>query len=226
MNRHRLTVRGENMSSIGFYGTYARFTTPDKRNAADFLGPDNVIGDSFHIEMDYSEGKRIAYLVNPFDKRMGTIDEEVASELDICEARGWKTTALLALVAYSEDPKPGYYWGEIAIISYDPAYEDAFEPFIAQFAKKLGNGIRGDLKIGPKSLEEIVKTKGNWFPTARYPLPEKKKGTAFVKTERSGTERLVDQARKGNKGCMVASWAFILAVVALIVFGIHSCGVF
>ena len=94
------------MSSIGFFGTYARFTTPDKRDAAAFLGADNVIGDTFSIEMDYSEGKRVAYIVNPFGVRMGTIDEEVASKVDICEARGWKTLALLALVAYSEEPKP------------------------------------------------------------------------------------------------------------------------
>ena len=53
------------MSSIGFFGTYARFTTPDKRDAAAFLGADNVIGDTFSIEMDYSEGKRVAYIVNP-----------------------------------------------------------------------------------------------------------------------------------------------------------------
>lgn len=214
------------MSSIGFYGTYARFVTPDKRDATGFLSADNVIGDSFTIEMDYSDGERTAYIVNPFGKRMGTIEEKIASKIDICDAKGWKTVALLALVAYTEEPAPGYYWGEVAIISYDPKYEEPFENFIAQFSKKLGNGIRGDLKIGPQSLKEIVNTNGSWFPTARKPLPEKKKGTAFVKTERSSTERLVDQARKGNKGCMVISWIFILAAVALIVFGLHSCGLF
>lgn len=214
------------MSSIGFFGTYARFTTPDKRDAAAFLGADNVIGDTFSIEMDYSEGKRVAYIVNPFGVRMGTIDEEVASKVDICEARGWKTLALLALVAYSEEPKPGYYWGEVAIISYDPKNKEAFSNFVSQFSKKLGNGIRGDLNIGQQSLKEIIKTNGSWFPTARHPLPEKKKGTAFVKTERSSTEKLVDQARKGNKGCMIASWAFLLALVALVVSGLHSCGLF
>ena len=214
------------MSSIGFFGTYARFVTPDKSNAAAFLGADNVIGDAFTVEMDYSEGKRIAYIVNPFGVRMGTIDEKIASQIDICEARGWKTVALLALVAYTEEPKPGYYWGEVALISYDPAYEEAFSNFVTQFGKKLGSGIRGSLDIGPQSLNEIVTSKGAWFPTSRHPLPEKKKGTAFVKTERSNTERLVDQARKGNKGCMALSWAFLLALVALIVFVLHSCGLF
>lgn len=214
------------MSSIGFFGTYARFTTDDKRDAAAFLNADNVIGDRFSIEMDYKDGERTAYIVNPFGTRMGKLKESVAKKVDLCNARGWTTVALLALVAYSEEPKPGYYWGEVAIISYDPQYETAFSHFVDLFGKKLGNGIRGDLSLGTQSLNAIVQNNGDWFPTARKPLPQRQKGTAFVKTERSGTERLVDQARKGNKGCMVISWAFILAIVALVVFAIHSLGVF
>ena len=49
-------------------------------------------------------------------------------------------------------------------------------------------------------------------------IRDRDKGTAWVKTQRTGTERLVKQARKGNMGCTVVSWIFLLAVVALIVF--------
>ena len=67
---------------------------------------------------------------------------------------------------------------------------------------------------------------GAWLPSDRVALPKKKKGTAWVKTERSGTEALVEQARKGNIGCTITSWIFLLALVALLVFGLHSCGLF
>lgn len=214
------------MPSIGFFGTYARFTTTDKREAGAFLGADNIIGDAFSVEIDYSEGKRIAWIVNPFGKRMGILDNKVADEVELCQAKGWHTVALLALVAFTEEPAPGYYWGEVALISYDPQYEEAFKNFISLFGKNLGKGIRGDLKLGPRSLEELVAKKGEWFPTGREPMPEKKKGTAIVKAERSTTERLVDQARAGNKGCTVLSWAFLLALVTLFLFALHSCGVF
>lgn len=214
------------MAGIGFFSTYARFETEDKQEAAAFLGADNVIGDPFTIEMDYSGEERRAWIVNPFKKRMGFLDEETAEKIDLCNAKNYTTVALLALVAYTEEPTPGYYWGQVAIISYDPHYEIPFSNFIAEVGKKLGDGVRPDLNLGKDSLQKIIESNGTWLPSARVPLPEKKKGTALVKTERSGTERLVGQARKGNIGCTIASWAFLLGVVALIVFGLHSCGLF
>ena len=212
--------------SIGYWGTYARFTTTDKRTAGAFLGTDNIIGDAFSVEVDYASGKREAWIVNLFGVRMGVLEDSAADQVELCNAKGWTVVALLALVAFSEEPEPGQYWGEVALIAYDPAFKDAFEPFVAQFEQKLGNGVRGSLDLGAKSLQELMAKQGDWFPTGRQPLPEREAGTAFVKTERSGTERLVDQARKGNKGCMVASWVFLLAIVALVVWALKSCGAF
>ena len=34
------------MAQIGFYGTYARFVTEDRDDAAAFLGADNIICDA------------------------------------------------------------------------------------------------------------------------------------------------------------------------------------
>lgn len=214
------------MARIGYFGTYARFVTTDKRAAAAFLGADNVIGDVFSIEMSYEEGKRQAWIVNPFGARMGLLDEDVAQQVDLCNARGWTVKALLALVAYSENPEPGYYWGEVALISYDPTYEEAFSVFIEKVGKKLGNGVRIAVDLGDSSVQEVISKKGDWLPSARVALPEREKGTAFVKTERSGTERLVDQARKGNPGCTALSWIFLLGLVTVVIFGLHSCGLF
>ena len=217
---------GENMPEIGYFGDYVRFVTLDKREAGAFLGADNVVGDRFSIEISYDDGECKAWLVNPFGVRMGVMDDDVADRVDLCNAKGWNTVALLALVAYTEKPEPGYYWGEVALISYDTSYEEVFSTFIDQIGKKLGSGVRVDLKLGAQSLQKLVDEKGSWLPSGRVPLSKKEEGTALVKTERSGTERLVDQASKGNKGCTVASWIFLLALVALVVFGLHSCGLF
>ena len=64
------------MSDIGYFSMYARFETESKEDAAAFLGADNIIGDAFSIEQEYVDGKRTAWIVNPFGKRMGTIDEK------------------------------------------------------------------------------------------------------------------------------------------------------
>lgn len=214
------------MSEIGYFATYARFETESKEAAAAFLGADNIIGDTFSIEQEYVDGKRTAWIVNPFGKRMGFIDEKTAEKVDLCNAKGWNTVALLALVAFTEKPAPGLYWGQVLIVSYDPEYEVEFSTFIENIGKQLGNGVRPDVSLGKESLQKVVGTKGEWVPSGRVPLPKKDKGTAWVKTQRTGTERLVKQARKGNMGCTVISWIILLALVALIVFGLHSCGLF
>lgn len=214
------------MADIGYYATYARFDTVDKESAAAFLNADNIIGDPFTIDHEITPDGRKAWIVNPFGKRMGYISEEAAEKVDLCNAKGWNTVALLALVAFSEDPKPGQYWGEVVIISYDPQYETAFSTFVGRVGDLLGKGIRPKVKLGRDALNKIIENQGQWEPKDRVALPEKKKGTAWVKTERTGTELLVKQARKGNIGCTIVGWIFLLALIALIAFGLHSCGAF
>lgn len=212
------------MAEIGYFATYARFDTEDRETAAAFFGADNIIGNAFSIERDRGDSR--AWVTNPFGKRMGVLEPKAAEQVALCEARGWTTVALLALVAFSEKPEPGLYWGEVVIISYDPAYEAAFSTFVDGIGKMLGKGIRPDVDLGVSSRQKVIDTNGEWMPSDRVAMPKKEKGTAWVKTERSGTELLVEQARKGNVGCTIVSWAFLLALVALLLFGLHSYGVF
>lgn len=213
------------MSTIGYFGTYARFDTDDKEQAIAFLNADNIIGSPFTIEHEVTASSQTAWIVNPFGKRMGHIDEKIANKIDICNAKGWTTVALLALVAFTESPEGGFYWGEVALISYDPAYEAAFSTYVAGIGKMLGSGIRPDVSLGHDAVASIVNSDGSWLPTARVPLPPKHKGTAFIKTQQGVNERLIEQARTHKIGCTVVSWAFLLALVALVVFGVHSCGI-
>lgn len=214
------------MTKIGYFATYARFDTVDKEAAAAFLGADNIIGDTFTIDHEVTPDSDKAWIVNPFGKKMGYLEPKTASQVDLCKAKGWTTIAILALVAFSEEPSPGLYWGEVVIISYDPKYESDFSVFVEGIRKQISKGVRPKVALGPDSLQTIISSHGNWLPTDRVALPKKEKGTAWVKTERTGTEALVEQARKGNIGCTIGAWAFLLALVALIVFGLHSCGLF
>lgn len=214
------------MTKIGYFATYARFDTVDKEAAAAFLGADNIVGDTFTIDHEVTPDSDKAWIVNPFGKKMGYLEPKTVSQVDLCKAKGWTTIAILALVAFSEEPSPGLYWGEVVIISYDPKYESDFSVFVEGIRKQISKGVRPKVALGPDSLQTIISSHGNWLPTDRVALPKKEKGTAWVKTERTGTEALVEQARKGNIGCTIGAWAFLLALVALIVFGLHSCGLF
>ena len=214
------------MTKIGYFATYARFDTVDKEAAAAFLGADNIVGDTFTIDHEVTPDSDKAWIVNPFGKKMGYLEPKTASQVDLCKAKGWTTIAILALVAFSEEPSPGLYWGEVVIISYDPKYESDFSVFVEGIRKQISKGVRPKVALGPDSLQTIISSHGNWLPPDRVALPKKEKGTAWVKTERTGTEALVEQARKGNIGCTIGAWAFLLVLVALIVFGLHSCGLF
>lgn len=214
------------MPEIGYFGTYANFSCPDRKTATSFMGADNLVGDPYTIEMDYSEKKRQAWIVNPFGLRMGVLSEKIAQKIDVFEAKGWTVVALLACVAFSEDPKPGKYWGQVALIAYDPAHEEAFATFTRTIGEQLAKGIRPAIDLGNNGVARVIDSKGLWVPTARVPLPQLKKGSTFIKTQRSSTDRMVAQARKSRIGCTVASWGFIIIVIAAIVFAMQSCGAF
>ena len=87
-------------------------------------------------------------------------------------------------------------------------------------------GIRPEVDLGEQGVKQILESNGTWSPAKTVPLPTKKPGTVIMKGRRKMSEKLIEQGRKGNKGCYVVSWVFILAVVALALFGLKSCGVF
>lgn len=217
------------MAAIGYHGSYVRFKTQEQEKAVAFLGLDNAVGDHYEIRTKYEEGERTDWIVNAFDVEMGELDPKFADTLDLIRAKGWNVEAVLSFVAFQEarGDEPGYYWGEVAVVAWDSRYDKAFETFIDKLDKSLGDGIRPDIKLGSKALEALVDAQGDYLPSGRVPLPKKKKGMAFVKTERSANEKLAAQARKGNKGCLATSWIFVIALVCVIAYAIYRfSGVF
>lgn len=98
------------MSDIGYFSMYARFETESKEDAAAFLGADN------------HNWRRILYRAGIYRRQAHGMDREsfrqahghhrrkTAEKVDLCNAKGWNTVALLALVAFTEKPEPCLYW--------------------------------------------------------------------------------------------------------------------
>ena len=57
-----------------YFGTYARFETISKREAAPLLGADNLVGDEFSIDFQIEDGTSIAWLKNRFGAVIGRLD--------------------------------------------------------------------------------------------------------------------------------------------------------
>lgn len=221
-----VSAEAESEAMERYIGTYQTFQTVSRKEAASLIGADNLIGDRYTIECTIEDGIQKAWLVNRFDQRVGYFEPAYSRQLSILKAQGMTLTAMLSFVAFTDHPEPGYYWGDVAVIAFDPAYEAAMNAFIAGIAKEMGKGRRPRVQLESRGVDRVIESQGTWLPTETVPYPTKEKGTALVKTRRSVTDRLVEESRKGNKGCYLLSWAFLLAVVALAIFALKSCGVF
>ncbi|WP_165248533.1 hypothetical protein [Adlercreutzia sp. ZJ141] len=209
-----------------FFGSYERFSTPSKKEAAVLLGADNLVGDRYDIVFKTENHVSIAWLKNRFDGEVGFFNANVSRTLRVLSARGWKLNAVLSFIAYSDIPEPGEYWGEMALICYDPSLEESFLPFVSKFGNDMVDGNRRSLLLNDHELQSIIDSNGNWLPSTKTKLPTLDKGTAFIKTRRSFTEKMVEHGRKGNIGCYLISWAFILCLIAFVAFILHSFGLF
>ncbi len=214
------------MPADRYFGKYARFDTASKREASAMLGSDNLVGDVFNIVFEAEDGKSVAWIKNRFDTKIGYLDDKQTHELQLLAARGWKLHALLAFFAYTDEPEPGFYWGQVALMCYEPQYEHAFDNFLQGVSKKLGSGTRLNIALGTKGINRVIESDGAWLPKDKVRLPSMDKSSVIMKSHRTWNERLIEQGRRGNRGCIVISWIVLLAIVALIIVALRACGVF
>lgn len=214
------------MTADRYFGTYARFETVSKRDAAVLLGSDCIIGDNYLVDIRHSEGSTRTWIVNRFGTDIGFLDECLSHKISVFKARGWIVRAILTFVAFTEEPAPGHYWGEVAILAYDPSCRHSFDQFTEKLSHCISQGIRPEIGFGNQAVDKIAQSDGAWVPTQRAPQRSLPKGTVPLKQSRSLIDMLVNKGRQGNKGCYAASWVFLLAVIAVILFGLKSCLVF
>lgn len=206
-----------------YFGKYADFQTASKADAGVLLGADNAVGDVCDIVIELEDGAHKAWMQNQFGQRICYFDADFSRRLSLLAADGLVEKAVLSFVAFTDHPGEGRYWGQAAVICYSPAYAKEFDKFVANVAGKIGADIRPRVDFDAEAVEKIIDSGGEWMPSQNVVLPDNQKGMAFIKRRRRMTDKLIDQGRAGNKGCYVASWAVILALVALLVFGLKSC---
>lgn len=202
-----------------YEGFYARFDTPEKKIGSLMLGADDLVGDRYSIEFKVEDGTSIAWLSNKFGAERGFFDEKTSRRVQIAQARGNEVVALLSFVAYSDAPEPGIYWGEMAVICYDPVDSEVMEGFVDRIATMMADGKRPDIDLNAKAVENIF-NQPEWVPSGRVALPDKKKkGFALMKDHQSASERAIEQGRAGNKGCYAVSYLIYILIAAGLIFG-------
>ncbi len=214
------------MDDLRYFGTYARLNTKSKKDATPLLGADSLVGDRFTIDIEWIQGHPIAWVSNKFGAKVGTLDTSVSYKLGICRARNWTIRAFLSFVAFTDTPESGYYWGEVALVCNDSHFDEAFDEFSRRISSFMIRGIRPEVSLSQGTIDRIIAHNGNLTIKERHPLPKQSQGTVILKQRRKLSEDLIEQARKGNKGCYAASWFVWLAIVAIILFWLHALSVF
>lgn len=208
-----------------YEGFYAQYDTPSKKVGSLLMGADTLVGDDLKVDFRTEDGKVTVWLLNKFDAEVGFLDAEGSRKLQLANARGQKIRVLLSFVAYSDEPDLGHYWGEVAVICFNPAYSTEMDAFADRVGARMADGLRLDVNLGAAAVKKIF-DEPEWVPTDTVALPKKKNGMAVLKDHQSISEKMIEQGRAKNKGCYAVSWVFIIVLVAAAAYGIaHLLGV-
>lgn len=214
------------MLEDSYFACYTHFNTTSKKEAAALIGADNLVGDCFSIEFKTDDGVITAWIKNRFGAALGYLDPDMSRRLSILHARDFTLTALLSYVAFTSTPEPGHYWGEVAIVAMDSKLAEVKDAYLHALSAKLQDGVRPDIALGQQGVQHIVENEGNWVPKQTVSMPKDLPNTVILKSHRKVSEKLIEQGRKGNVGCYIVSWAFLLALVTGCIFGLKACGAF
>lgn len=199
-----------------YFGKYAKFHAASSEDAAKLLGADNMIGDIYDVDLRMQDGKHRAWLSGRYGD-IGYLDEADSQEMALLAAKDMVLKAVLSFVAFTSTDDGGSYWGEVGLICFAKPDEEAFSNFLRGISRLCGDGLRPRLDFGAEGAKKIVDSNGEWLPADRVSMPKPESGMAILKKRRRLMDKAIEQGRTGNKGCYVVSWAFMLAVVTLVV---------
>ena len=143
-----------------YFGSYQKIEPSSKKEGALLLSADNIIGDSYEIIFDGD----LAWAKNRFGARVGHFTIDFSRQLRVLNARGWKFIALLSLVAFTQEPEPGTYWAEMAVLCLEPQYESPITEFSKNISSMLAEGIRPEINLGEQAISKVIESNGTWKP--------------------------------------------------------------
>lgn len=228
-----------------YFGDYHIFQVQSKDEAALLMSADNLVGDLYEIQIELNEGEHRAWLVNRFGQKTGCFDPCFSRKLSILRANGLALRASLSLVGYTEEPsnaignpkkdksnrmeedlakknEESRYWGEAAVFGFKETYRESFDPFVQNVSEKLKEGVRPRINLGDEGFKQIISSKGTWIPDQKEPKPQQQRGTVIMKDHLTLSDKMIEQGRKGNKGCYLISWVFIAGIILLVLLFIGS----
>ena len=211
------------MQDSRYFGQYFRFETVNKKAAGCIIGPDGIMGDEMRIDFRMDGNEVTAWLINRWGADAGYFSAADTRSLQLLAAHGFELHPLYAFLAFSDDLREGNYWGEVAVLAYEPMFSDVFAVFSRKISKLLQEGILPIIDLSPSEINTVLSSGGTWVPERRRAMPAFDKGTVVVKSRISLMERFIEAGRARKKWTYVVGGVVSIAILAVIVFGIKSC---
>lgn len=204
------------MAATPYYAEYCKFDTTDQTSGAHLLGADSLVGDELKIVFEHDQNNdQYAKILNKFDKEVGVFDSKTSRRLLLCQADGWELHAVLSAVLVNTDEEgAAHYFGEAAVVCFSKRYSAEFNAFLAGVAGKIAEGTRPAIGLNAPAIKSVIESNGAWLPRNNEPKRKLEKGTVVAKDHLKHDEKMIEAARKGNVGCMIVGWAFIILLCA------------
>ena len=210
-----------------YFGSYTRFQTPDKQTGAIIAGSDYAVGDCGEVVWQLDEKKhQQAWLKNPYGQTFAYLEPfGFVQAGHLSRQRFGKYDTCSASPPTAKNPTPASTGARRRFFAYSPRHADRFDRFVKVFAQTAADGSRPDPALNPASIAKVIADPESWNPSNKVKIPKGSGQTVILKDHRSIHDKMLDKGRSGNVGCYIVSWAFIFAVIALVVWFVHSMGI-
>jgi hypothetical protein len=210
--------RMERYASVNevYQGFYADFTPQSEEGARYLSGVEGIIGSTLKLER-FEDA--LAFVAHD-GQQIALLEGAVATWLEVLLERGWVIRCVLASIIYSAGEKS--FTGNFACLSYSPQLEDevkqSLETFIGNITHRVASATRPKLELTQEQFVRVIESKGTWFLTREEPWPELPKGSVVYRRRRTFSDRLINIALEGNRGCVVASWVATVIIIGAAIF--------
>ena len=207
------------MATSPYFGSYGQFLAPESEHSVHLLSADSLIGDELSFATVTQDGKTQVVLSNRFGGEIGVLDTQSGSDVQLCLAKDWDVHVLLASVFqnHPERGKRATHWGEVVILAYPSSKAEIFDVFTGNIAEMLREGIRPEVNLQQSAISQVLESGGAWTPNGRHAVLSRDK-SFVLKEKMSVNDKLIEQARSRNPGCMLAGWLFIAVLIILAIY--------
>ena len=201
-----------------YRGFYAGMDPCNKEGNTFLSGAEGIIGTELFVrQTDPGLG-----LFTRDNRHIAILEKSRSNELKEMIGQDWTVHCVLAYTLYEAEKKN--FSAKLACFCYAPSIaenqKDALETFIRNMTDRIASAANPSLALTQEQLNRVLDSKGAWYFAKGEPWPELPRGSVYYRRKRTYKDRLIEIALKGNKGCLIASWAAMFVVIAAIIYAI------